>query len=202
MNLLDSIKNRRSARKFKDTPIADKVISEMLEAARLAPSGGNAQNHIFGVIKNPDIKRQLSEAAGGQMWIAAAPVVFACCADISWDIAEQAEDDFGLRVNRHRFGDELIDYMQKYLDRKACMTLFDNATPLIPAEHIFLTAVSHGLSACFVGFLDINKANEILKLPAHITCLFLLPVGYSDESPREKELKKTDEMVFYDQWRV
>jgi nitroreductase len=67
-------------------------------------------------------------------------------------------------------------------------------------EHMFLTAVSHGLSACFIGFLDVNKANEILDLPDNITCLFLLPVGYADEIPKEKDTKSIDEISFNNIW--
>ncbi len=80
------------------------------------------------------------------------------------------------------------------------MTLFDNATPLIPAEHIFLIAVSHGLSACFIGYLDVKKATEILGLPKNLPCLFLLPVGYADEIPGPKTLKSISDISFYDRW--
>ena len=39
----DAIEQRRSIRKFKPDPIPDKHILALMEAARLAPSGGNAQ---------------------------------------------------------------------------------------------------------------------------------------------------------------
>ena len=201
MELMEAIKRRRSVRKFKDHPISDDIIAEMLEAARLAPSGGNAQAHVFGVVKDPTTKEKLAEAAGNQMWIADAPVVFACCADVSWDFAALPEEDFGLIVNKLRFGEELIEYMRTYPDRNACMTLFANATPLIPAEHIFLTATAHGLHACFIGYLDVAKANEILNLPRHLSCLFLLPVGYADEDLPEKHLKSIAEISFNDTWK-
>ncbi|TFG83084.1 MAG: hypothetical protein E4G74_01760, partial [Erysipelotrichales bacterium] len=139
--------------------------------------------------------------AGGQLWIATAPLVFACCARLDWDIARQPEDDFGLIVNRLRFDHAFLDYLCQYPDGKARMTLFENATPLIPAEHIFLTAVSHGLSACFIGCLDIPKADKILNLPANITCLYLLPVGYPDETPKTKQRKDLSEIIFFDQWK-
>jgi nitroreductase len=200
MDLFTAIRQRRSARKFKSTPIPEEIIHEMLEAARLSPSGGNAQGYVFGVVADPTVKMKLAEAAGDQMWIATAPVVFACCADISWDIASQPEDDFGIIVNNLRFGTELMEYMKKFPDRKACMTLFEDGTPLIPMEHIFLTAVSHGLSACFIGYLDIEKANGILNLPDHLTCLYLLPVGYADEKPVDKIRKSLDEISFSDVW--
>lgn len=201
MKVLDAMKARRSVRKFKDTAIPDKIVNEMLEAARLAPSPGNAQSYMFGVIKDQEIKERLARAAGGQMWIASAPIVFACCADISWDIAEQPEDDFGVIVNKLRFNNDFLNYLCEYPDPKARVTMFENGTSFIPAEHIFLVAASYGISACFVGYLDIQEANKILNLPEHISCFYLLPVGYPDEIPCEKYLKSIDELVFYDQWK-
>ena len=40
MELMCAIKKRVSARKFFDKQIPEEVITEMLEAARLAPTGG------------------------------------------------------------------------------------------------------------------------------------------------------------------
>ena len=42
MNLLDAIKERRSIRKYKNDAVSNKLIIEMLEAARLAPSAAIA----------------------------------------------------------------------------------------------------------------------------------------------------------------
>ena len=172
----------------------------MLNAARLSPSGGNGQNWLFGIITDNLQKEKLAEAAGKQTWIKDAPVIIAGCSKLDWDIAKQPENEFGKIVNYLRFGKEFIDYLCKFPDRKACMTLFENASPLIPMEHMFLTAVSHGLNACFIGFLDINKANEILKLPENITCLFLLPIGYPDEIPEVKDTKSIEEICFKNIW--
>jgi len=52
MTVFEAIKARRSVRKFKDTPIPNDVIHEMLEAARLAPTAGNGQGNVIGVIKD------------------------------------------------------------------------------------------------------------------------------------------------------
>lgn len=201
MDLIEAITKRRSVRKFKDKAIPANIIQEMLNSARLSPSGGNGQNWIFGVITDKAQKEKLAEAAGKQTWIKDAPVVIAGCSKLDWDIAKQPEDDFGKIVNYLRFGKEFIDYLCKFPDRKACMTLFENASPLVPMEHMFLTAVSHSLSACFIGFLDVKKANEILNLPDNITCLFLLPVGYTDEIPENKETKSVEEISFYNIWK-
>ena len=52
MELMEAIRKRVSVRNFSDIPIPDEVITEMLEAARLSPSGGNRQGWIFGVVKD------------------------------------------------------------------------------------------------------------------------------------------------------
>ena len=151
MDIKEAIRKRVSIRNFLDKPISEEIITEMLDAARLAPTGGNGQGHIFGVIQDNEVKAKLAEAAGGQMWIATAPVVFALCGDISWDLNDQPEDDFGLQVNYLRFGKTFIQRMNEYPDRRSMNKLFNNTTPLLGAEHKFLTAVSHGLAACLIG---------------------------------------------------
>jgi len=200
MELMEAIRKRVSARNFLDTPIPDEIITEMLDAARLVPTPGNGQGNIIGVVKNQELKTKLAQAAGGQMWIADAPVVFALCGDISWDIKDLPEDDFGLNVNYLRFGKEFIQHMKQYSDRKSVIKLFANGGPCLPGEHIFLTAVSHGLSACFIGYLDTEKAAEVLQLPEHIACLFLLPVGYAAEQTEPPPKKSIEEISFINTW--
>ncbi len=56
------------------------------------------------------------------MWIATAPIVFACCADLSWDIADQPEDDFGLIVNKLRFDNDFLKYLCEFPNRKVRVT--------------------------------------------------------------------------------
>lgn len=196
MHMKEVFRKRRSARTFLPTPIGADILEEMLEAARTAPSAGNGQSHIFGLVDDPETKNALAAAAGEQMWIAEAPVVIACCARLEADLRELPEEDFGLLVNRTRFGRSFLDDMNGLADRKSVRTLFANAAPLIPAEHMFLTAVSHGLAACFVGFVDIAEASRILRLPEDVVCLFLLPVGYPAGEPKEITRRPVREMAF------
>lgn len=197
MHMKEVFHKRRSARTFLPTPIGGDILEEMLEAARTAPSAGNGQSHIFGLVDDPVTKTALASAAGEQMWIAEAPVVIACCARLEADLRDLPEEDFGLLVNRTRFGRPFLDYLNGCADRKSVRTLFANAAPLIPAEHMFLTAVSHGLAACFVGFVDIAEASRILCLPEDVVCLFLLPVGYPAGEPKEITRRPVREIAFH-----
>jgi nitroreductase len=52
MNTLEAIAERRSIRAFKDTPLPDEVLRQILHAGTLAPSGKNRQPWRFYVVKD------------------------------------------------------------------------------------------------------------------------------------------------------
>jgi nitroreductase len=200
MEFMDAVRFRRTVRKFKPDPIPDEIIKEILEAGRLAATGGYADRWRFGVITDDAQKRDLAAAAGGQDWIADAPVVLALCTTIQTDLKDAGEDDIMLKVRRARFGDDLVAYLNAYPDRRAMQVLGQDADCLIPGQQMFLAAAGHGLRGCWIGFLDIERASKLLNLPTDVICLFLMPLGYPDEEPEAHERKPLGEMVFRDRF--
>ena len=77
-DVLQAIRDRRSIRRFKPEPVSDHQINVLLESARLAPSGTNAQPWRFVVIKDGDVKKELQLAANNQRHVGSAPVVIVC----------------------------------------------------------------------------------------------------------------------------
>ncbi|KAB3531554.1 nitroreductase family protein [Alkaliphilus serpentinus] len=201
MELMEAIKQRRSIRSYLTKPIKEEILEEILDSARYAPSGGDSQSWLFGVIKDEEKKKQLAQAAGNQSWIAEAPVIIACCARLDNDMSKLPKDDFGVVVNHTRFGEDFIEYMNQYSDRKMAATFWCNAVPLIPGEHIALAAANRGLGTCWVGYLDVRRSSKILNLPENVACLFLMPMGYPAEEPREIYRKTLGEILFYDDWK-
>lgn len=59
--MLDFIKSRRSTRKFKDKAVPEKLLTQVIEAGRYAPSGGNSQSTHFIVVENKDVLNELAE---------------------------------------------------------------------------------------------------------------------------------------------
>jgi nitroreductase len=80
MELMEAIRSRRSIRKYQDRSVEPDRLMRVLDAGRIAPSAKNLQDWKFIVVKDADKRRRLSEAAMGQPWVAAAPVVIAACA--------------------------------------------------------------------------------------------------------------------------
>ena len=78
----EAIQKRRSTRSFKQVPIPDEMILEMLEAARLAPSGSNSQPWRFVVVTDAEEKKELRRLCFDQAFVEEAGVVFVFCADL------------------------------------------------------------------------------------------------------------------------
>ena len=79
MDLMEAIKTRRSIRKFRETPVPENLLKEVLNAARLAPSADNAQPWKIIVVRDPQMKQKVTQACNGQKFLVQAPVVLVVC---------------------------------------------------------------------------------------------------------------------------
>ena len=61
MNTLETIKTRRSTRKFKALPVEREKLEKIVEAGRFAPTGGNAQSNHFFVISDAAVVAKLKD---------------------------------------------------------------------------------------------------------------------------------------------
>ncbi|GAB6155084.1 hypothetical protein JCM17380_38350 [Desulfosporosinus burensis] len=78
MDVETAIMNRRSIRKYTQNPVSDELVYELLEAARLAPSGTNHQPWRFIVVRDQVAKQQIQAAAYNQKHLSEAPVLLVC----------------------------------------------------------------------------------------------------------------------------
>jgi nitroreductase len=59
IGLFEAMYSARSIRRLKPDPVAAELITQILDAAIRAPSGGDAQSWAFVVVRDPDLRRQL-----------------------------------------------------------------------------------------------------------------------------------------------
>jgi len=62
-DLLAQMRRRRTVRNFSDRPVPRPVIEDCIRAAMTAPSGANMQPWHFVVVQDPEIKKQIRQAA-------------------------------------------------------------------------------------------------------------------------------------------
>jgi len=80
MDVVDAIRTRKSVRGYLEKEIEPEKLQAVLDAARMAPSAGNAQEWKFVVVADRRTRQTLMEAARGQAFVGEAPVVIAACA--------------------------------------------------------------------------------------------------------------------------
>ncbi len=80
MEVMEAIKSRRSVRGYKPDPIPEADLSEILEAARLAPSASNRQPWKFIVVTDPGKREALTKASRNQAFVGQAPVIIVAVA--------------------------------------------------------------------------------------------------------------------------
>jgi len=199
----EAIEKRRSIRKFKEDAVPDECIAALLDAARLAPSGCNAQPWRFKIVQDNEIKMKLANAAYDQAFIARAPVVLVCCADIRGylegtvsgiqDLGQTgAIDERIVKLLLRRTSQ--METQMKLMSREqlASRMAFNVAIAL---EHIVLRAMDFGLGTCWVRLIEEQKVKEIFGWDDNLFVVALLPIGYPDESPQPRKRLSVEELI-------
>jgi nitroreductase len=186
MEVLEAIKTRRSIRKYKATPVDDKTIELVLEAARWAPSWANTQCWRFVVVRDSNIKAELAQALLGKVSDAPnaatdavknAPVVIVACAEL---------------------GKSGYDEGELATDKSDWWYMFDVALAM---QNLVLAAHSLGLGTVYIGLFDAKKVASILEVPPGFCVVAMTPLGYPDQEPKPRPRKELPEIVFYDKYR-
>ena len=195
----DAIEKRRSIRKFKSDPVPDEHITALIEAARLAPSGSNTQPWRFKIVSDDETKAKLAVAAYHQSFVAQAPVVLVCCADLHGYFE-------GITARSQDFGKEgaLEETMMRVLRDRAEQLKMMNVQDLAPGiafnvaiavEHIVLRALDFGLGSCWVRMIDEQKIKDIFGWGNSMHVVALLPLGYPDEAPAPRKRRTIEEII-------
>jgi nitroreductase len=175
MDIIKAIQERRSIRAYRDDPVPEEIILEVLEAVRRAPSWANTQVWRFIVVKDPETKGLLTAALTAnnpaRNAIANAPLVV-CIA------AMRGRSGF---------------YKGEPTTDKGDWFMFDAG---IAMEHLALAAWSFGLGTCHVGNFDAARVEEILNIPEGFSIVEISPLGYFDEPSRVTPRKPLQEIVF------
>jgi nitroreductase len=202
MELFEVIEKRRSIRRYKKDAVPPEAIDKLLEAARLAPSSSNTQSWKFKVVYDAATRAKMKDAAYGQRFVTEAPVVIVCCLDLL-AFKEKGKQTLKLVLRGVR---PSLEMMMRSLrggkdkEYEAERTIINGTTNVaIATEHIALAAADLGLGTCWIRAFDQPTIQELLELPEGLVPLYLMTVGYADESPAPRPRKSMDEILIADE---
>lgn len=157
---------RHSIRSFKNKPIEDWKVKQILNASNSAPSAGDLQAYEIFLVTNERKRRLLAEAAYQQEFIAEAPIVLVFAANPS-----RSASKYGKR------GEELY--------------ALQDAT--IAAIYAQLSATALGLGSVWVGSFDEKSVSKILD-GNDLRPVVIMPIGYAAESPELTPRRKIEDL--------
>jgi len=184
----ENIKRRRSIRQFSDRQVSREIIENCIRAAAYAPSGANMQPWYFVAAGNPEIKREIREAAEKEeinFYKKRAPE--------KWLNALKP-----LGTNIHKPFLETAPYLivifaQRYhvLSNGNIEKHYYVNESVGIATGILITAIHNaGLVSLTYTPSPMGFLNKILDRPSSEKAFLILVVGYPDENATVPEIKK------------
>lgn len=168
---MDSMKNRRSIRKYKKRDIPSGLLDALLEESFRASTMGNMQLYSVVVTRDEKMKEKLAPAHFNQPMVTSAPVVLTFCADFNrfslWCRQRKADPGYN----------NFISFLNAASDA------------LLVTQNFCTLAEEAGLGICYLGTTIYDPENiiRILKLPELVMPVATITVGYPDECPSQPD---------------
>lgn len=196
MEFREAVLKRRMVRNFSPEPVEQQTIERILELARHAPSAGYTQGQSFVVVTKPETRKAIAELCGEEAYvergfhpfISEAPVlVIPCTSEEAYHRRYREPDKTGSD------GTE-IEWPVPYWHMDAgCAVMV-----------LLLAVVDEGLAAGFAGAHDPAALGALLNIPAEVTPVGVIPIGYRAPDAPSPSLKRGrkpgPEQVHYETW--
>lgn len=190
---LNVLNNRMSLRRYKDKPVSDEHLEQIIYSTMRAPTAGNMMLYSVLVIKDREKIEKLSKTCDNQAFIAKAPLVLIFLADMQrWtDYLQHCDiEDFCKEKGMEYNGPNNADLFLSISDT------------MIAAQNAVIAAESLGIGSCYIG--DIMEHYEIHKdmfdLPDKVFPIGMLTLGYYlDDMEKTKRPRFNKKYIVFDE---
>ncbi len=175
MELNNAIFERRSIRKYKDLPVTEEQVREILWAASNAPSWTNSQPSRYFVAMGA-ARDQVAEMLPqfNKNNVINAPVLIVSC-------VKRGTSGYGKDgVARTHLDDGFLH--------------FDNG---LRVQNICLKALDMGLGTLIMGIYDEKAIREYFEIDDSLEIVCVLSVGVPDDAPEARPRKSVDEIAVF-----
>ena len=183
--MIDSLKTRRSIRKYADKPVGEDLLRRLLAVAERTQTMGNMQLYSVVVTRDKEMKQRLAPAHFNQPMVTQAPVVLTVCADFNRTVrwAEQRNAVPGY--------DNFLSFLNAAIDALLFTQTFCNL------------AEAEGLGICYLGttLYMPSQIIDVLQLPRLVMPVATLTVGWPDEHPEQTDRLPLDAVVHEEVYR-
>lgn len=220
IGLFEAMYTARSLRHFRPDPVPQALITQVIDAAIRASSGGNTQHWSFIVVRDAEVKRQLaalyrkaSDYAGAYYSSRPKPDhltdeqfrQFLANSGYLWDHMADAPvilvPCLTKRDPPERAG--LPEVVQARYEAHLANTLRISGSSIYPAiQNIILACRGLGLGTVITTnhILYEDEVKAVLGVPANVATFALMPIGYPTRKYGPLTRKPVAQVTFADRW--
>ena len=201
------IQDRRSVRSFTEEPVSDKDLDLILEAARQAPSGENAQPWRFIIVKDETMRKKMGAIAGG--------------GSSRRFTAEYVTQKMQERFANLQDEEKKKAAFQKLTSGQVSAFMADAPVNIVVCgkkdvwdvpydtsaaiENMLLMITALGLGACWViapciDIRDEERIKELLDIPEGFKAISILSVGHQTRPHKQRPRIAINELVCTEKW--
>jgi len=171
LDFLRVVKTRRSIRRYKPDPVSDKIIHQLIDAARHAPSSDDIQPWEFIVVKDKQVKGKLSKTHAWSYFVKDAPVSVVALGNERLSPSYFAFDTTCAVQN--------LLLTSRSLGLGACwVAVYDPHNPSYE-KHV----------------------RTMLNVPSHLRIIAMIPIGYPAEKAGQRTLREPSEILHFNSYR-
>ncbi len=203
------IQDRRSIRQYTDEPVSEEALEMILEAARQAPSGENAQPWRFIIVKDPETRKRMGAIAGGGSGRRfTAEFVTQKMQERFATLEDEAKRKAAFeKLTSGQVSAFLAEAPVNIVvcGRKDVWDLpYDTSAAI---ENMLLMVTALGLGACWViapciDIRDEERLKDLLGVPEGLKIVSIVAVGHPARYPRPRPRIPLHELVYREKWGV
>jgi nitroreductase / dihydropteridine reductase len=198
MEFKDLVRQRYSCRKYEDRKVPEETIGELVQIVRYAVSAGNTQPWKIKIVSDPAMLAEVSDAAYGQPQVRHCSHLFVLCADTDANALADSQDR-SLRAagwpddKRTEWVEGTRNHVAKF-DAQGALS-WASCQVYAAMTNCVNGAFSLGLGSCPMTYFKPEEVSRVLDLPANVTPVVLVSVGYAAEEGSPKVRYATEDIL-------
>ncbi len=193
MEFSQLIQERRSVKSYQpDKEISDAELKALFEAVKLSPSSFNLQHWTFVAVQDPELKKQLREAAWGQPQVEESSVTFVVCGKL--DAYKDAARIY--KETPKEIQDKVVPMITNFYEGNGQLQRDEAVrSASLAAMTLMYAARDKGYSTGpMIGF-DPEAVSKLLKLTPNTIPVMMMVLGHQKDAPRPRAYRRPVEEI-------
>ncbi|MGD8726904.1 MAG: nitroreductase family protein [Gemmatimonadales bacterium] len=190
LSFFEVVRSRRSVRRFQPTPVPDEHVTQILDAARLAPTSGNQQPWKFLVVRDRGLVDAMMDACIDRALDARRARGLTVSAEVTDAVRQSLEGYFSAPV-----------YIVVLTDNESRYPTYNHWDGPLAAGYLMLAARALGYGTVFItDSIPDDVTREVLEIPDRFTRVCITPIGVPETWPDSPAKKELGEFIVYDRF--